>query len=392
MSSRLRISGLVRIANRVRREISSPLPLPRLQSLKSHVERQLQQVEAILAEAHVQELALPDPSRRALRFLREVNWDRLPAAEAQGAPPATESKRLVWPGLTAFVDRALRHLAEADTPDQFEAIRNLLERQNGQIEFAIRRHEGRAVHVGNAIQAAIAWIAFFAQQENMQLYAKARRLAAPILARVVRQNLRHLPMRLHFRPLNGIFRFRPSATELTISLPTPMIAFDSAAFESLARLMFTRDRSQREAVIAAMSSDEYQTIRAELESLGGLAEQARGAYHDLAGSFDRVNASLFNGTMARPHLTWSRSFTGRKFGHYDSIRDTVMVSSSLDRADVPEFVVDYLMYHELLHKKHGARWTNGRRYSHFTDFYAEERRFPRYDEADTKLKRIAEGL
>ncbi len=319
-----------------------------------------------------------------------MDWNRIPGADNVAAP--LSSKRLVWPGLTGFVDRSLRRLADAGTPDQFEAARILLERQNAQIQVVMRQHTDRSIGVGNNIQAAIGWIAFFAQPENMQLYADALRLAVPILTRAMADRHRHLQIRAHFRPMNGIYRFKSSASELTASLPTPMIAFDAGEFESLARLMFARDRIQRKGVVQAMSGDGYQSIRAELESLGGAVEQARGAYHDLAGSFARVNASFFNGAMARPHLTWSQSFTGRKFGHYDSIRDTVMVSALLDRADVPEFVVDYLMFHELLHKKHGVRWTNGRRYSHFADFYAEERRFPRYDETDAILKRIAGGV
>ena len=62
--------------------------------------------------------------------------------------------------------------------------------------------------------------------------------------------------------------------------------------------------------------------------------------------------------IQRPGLVWSRQLTGRKFGHYDFIQDTVMLSRTLDHHDVPALLVDYIMYHELLHKKHGIRWVN----------------------------------
>jgi predicted metal-dependent hydrolase len=122
-----------------------------------------------------------------------------------------------------------------------------------------------------------------------------------------------------------------------------------------------------------------------------VVEGTRGAFHDLDQSFDRVNARYFGATMPRPRLTWSRSFTGRKFGHYDFLKDLVMVSSTLDQERVPQFVVDYLMFHELLHKKHGVRWVNGRRYAHTREFYAEERQVPQYDEADAWLTKLARG-
>jgi hypothetical protein len=122
-----------------------------------------------------------------------------------------------------------------------------------------------------------------------------------------------------------------------------------------------------------------------------VTDSTRGAFFDLGDSFDRVNARYFGGEMKRPRLTWSRSFTRRKFGHYDHVKDWVMVSSTLDQPQVPEFVVDFLMYHELLHKKHGIHWVNGRGLAHTRAFYADERRFERFDEAEAWLKKLARG-
>jgi hypothetical protein len=66
-----------------------------------------------------------------------------------------------------------------------------------------------------------------------------------------------------------------------------------------------------------------------------------------------------------------------------------MVSRTLDQAQVPEFVVDFLMYHELLHKQHGIHWVNGRGLAHTRAFYADERRFERFEEAEEWLKKLA---
>ena len=57
-----------------------------------------------------------------------------------------------------------------------------------------------------------------------------------------------------------------------------------------------------------------------------------------------------------------------------------MLSISLDDPRVPSSLVDFVMYHELLHKKHGAVLVNGRRLVHSPQFRAEERRFPDYSE------------
>jgi hypothetical protein len=175
-----------------------------------------------------------------------------------------------------------------------------------------------------------------------------------------------------------------------VIFPTPMIRFDNAAFDDLAKMIRAKDPLARKRVIQRMHADDYADLQDELEALGGVVEQTRGAAHHLAESFDRVNREYFAGTMGRPHLSWSRALTRRKFGHYDHVRDWVMISSTLDQPQVPALVVDFLMYHELLHKKHGIRWsTGGRGYAHTAIFYADERKFARYDDAERWLKRLA---
>jgi hypothetical protein len=62
-----------------------------------------------------------------------------------------------------------------------------------------------------------------------------------------------------------------------------------------------------------------------------------------------------------------------------------MISMSLDSADVPAYVVEFIVYHELLHKTMGTRLVNGRRHSHTSAFRKAERAFRQYAEAQTFL-------
>jgi predicted metal-dependent hydrolase len=71
------------------------------------------------------------------------------------------------------------------------------------------------------------------------------------------------------------------------------------------------------------------------------------------------------------------------------VHDTIVISKTLDARDVPEWFVEYILYHEMLHIKHPARIIDGRRYYHTNAFRADERRFPRYEEAQLWLERIA---
>ncbi|MBN1511200.1 MAG: M48 family peptidase, partial [Phycisphaerae bacterium] len=118
-------------------------------------------------------------------------------------------------------------------------------------------------------------------------------------------------------------------------------------------------------------------------------EQVAGLHRNLQACFNRVNGRYFDGCLARPRLTWSRTFSGRRFGHYDPIRDTVMVSAILDRVAVAEHVLDFVMYHELLHKALGVGWRNGRQAVHTPEFREKERQFEQYAAATAAIETLA---
>ena len=165
-----------------------------------------------------------------------------------------------------------------------------------------------------------------------------------------------------------------------------MVCFSPEFFTSLAKAALGGGGKQ--SFMEATLGDPYQAIQAELEALSGVDEHVAGVHHDLLASFERVHQRYFDGTLARPRLVWSRAFTGRKFGHHDPIRDTVMISCTLDGADVPDYALDFVMYHELLHKKLGVRWNNGRQAVHTPEFRREEQRFEQHCAAEAVLNQL----
>ncbi len=114
----------------------------------------------------------------------------------------------------------------------------------------------------------------------------------------------------------------------------------------------------------------------------------RGQFYDLEEIFESLNTRFFHGLLGRPTLTWSAHHARRMLGHYDSAHNTIVVSRVFDRPDTPRCAVEYLVYHEMLHLKHPVRVRAGRRCVHSREFQAEERLFPRLDEAKAYLKRL----
>ena len=85
----------------------------------------------------------------------------------------------------------------------------------------------------------------------------------------------------------------------------------------------------------------------------------------LESSFARVNERYFFGIADKPNLRWGLG-SFRKLASYDYHTNTITVSSLF--RDAPQQLLDYLMYHELLHKKLKFSSSNGRVRHHSSEF------------------------
>ena len=88
-------------------------------------------------------------------------------------------------------------------------------------------------------------------------------------------------------------------------------------------------------------------------------------------SFNRVNEKQFGGRIEQPNLIWGKGIS--QLGKYEYATDTVSISRILaERADL----LDYVMYHELLHKVHKFKAYAGRHRHHTTKFKKDEEAYP----------------
>ena len=102
-------------------------------------------------------------------------------------------------------------------------------------------------------------------------------------------------------------------------------------------------------------------------------------------SFKRVNEQFFFNHMELPNLEWGQpSF--RKLASYNFHNDTVTVSTLFQNTR-PE-ILDYLMYHELLHKHHKFSHRNGRSSYHSSSFRADEARFPQQKQLEQEINQL----
>lgn len=112
----------------------------------------------------------------------------------------------------------------------------------------------------------------------------------------------------------------------------------------------------------------------------------RGRVYDLAMLTGRITATFLGGRLKPVQVTWSSRTSYTVLGHHDGDLDTIVISQALDDEDVPESVVAYVLYHELLHHIMGIDEGPGHsRRLHPPAFRRREQRFPLWAEADAYL-------
>lgn len=113
-----------------------------------------------------------------------------------------------------------------------------------------------------------------------------------------------------------------------------------------------------------------------------------GSHHDLAPLFAQLNREYFGNALGEPRLGWSKRPWRAQLGCFDPALNQIVINRRLDHPSVPEYVVAYVLYHEMLHQKYPIRCVKRRRQSHPAAFRETERRFTHYARAQRFLARF----
>ena len=171
----------------------------------------------------------------------------------------------------------------------------------------------------------------------------------------------------------------------------PLVIFEAAAAILLARLY--RRRAPAELLISYRRYTAAPRTRRRMAALRGVRGRRvktgpRGAIYDLAPMFTRLNRRYFGGRLHRPRLGWSERTWRTQFGCFDPALDQIVLSRWLDRAAVPAYAVEYVLFHEMLHVKHPLRAARCGMEAHSRRFREEEQRYVHYPRARKFLDRL----
>lgn len=206
------------------------------------------------------------------------------------------------------------------------------------------------------------------------------------------------PVALHINDnVHNVITLRQRAGLLRVGLHHMFLDAPPAVVDALVRYVAAPSSDEGRApsvLIGRYIHGNHHRLRASRPPVQPLKTQ--GEHHDLLALFQRVNARYFHDTHDAL-ITWGRSSPARpgadrspdsrrgrrsiKLGSYSAIERLIRMHPALDRAWVPRYFVEYVLYHEMLHHVIPTSRVGGRALVHPPEFRAREREFAAYERA-----------
>jgi hypothetical protein len=196
---------------------------------------------------------------------------------------------------------------------------------------------------------------------------------------------------IEFTHGSNLYKFRAINNLTTLNISESFIHSSDQVLTAVLQTALHQKNTTASEIIRKFSlSEECSDVLLELDLIAQIAtETAQGNIYNLDHLFSTINHQYFAGTMSKPRLMWSSILSHRKLAHYERTRDRVVISKILDHERIPQYLVEFILYHELLHKHHGIQWLNGKCMVHTPEFKCSERKFSQFQAAEDFLKKMA---
>ncbi len=392
----IRIQGIVKAAQIARSQLQTGVPPSRLGSFQEFIQRTLADIDQICANANVRPSQLPTPSRKAYEFLVEIDLSNLPVASQNSPRVAVEPIRVknIRTQQQNFLGAIAAIVAnpQKEKSPKTHLVKSIKETV-AKIEGICTQQNSTPAQLTKTSRHTYAWMKFLTDESNLERHLNATGRAQKIAEKILWTQMQHpcSTIAVEFTHISHLYKGTIGPLEATAQINEAFVNANDEILAALVRLVFLgRNQEDSQAIKEYALSEEYSEVVLELDLMADTkAENPQGKYYNLDTLFQNINREYFGGKMVKPRLTWNRAFTKRKFGHYERWRDRVVLSISLDSDRVPQYVVEFVLYHELLHKQHEGKWVNGRLKVHTPEFRQDEQKFQKYKEADQWLTGLA---
>ncbi|MBI1940686.1 MAG: M48 family metallopeptidase [Acidobacteria bacterium] len=223
---------------------------------------------------------------------------------------------------------------------------------------------------------------------------------AEVFARVFRRLGFRRPVpgfRVEYRPFVGMrssIRLKDNVAQVHISdllSDAPPLVLEALAEILLANVFRRRpSREARECYLAYVLSPRIRRRTEATRRKRGRKRllDPRGRYFDLQEILESLKRRFFRDELPALGVGWTPGRSRTILGHYDSAHRTISISRWLDSPRTPRSLIEYLVFHEMLHARFPVERDGHRRIVHSRQFRAAEKEFPKYHQARRRLRLI----
>lgn len=105
-----------------------------------------------------------------------------------------------------------------------------------------------------------------------------------------------------------------------------------------------------------------------------------GIFFNLDQIFQQLNGCYFQEKL-QVRMSWNHKKSRTFLACYDPAHQTIVVNRKLDDSLIPKWVLEYIVFHEMLHVSLGGYSSNSRWIVHHNRFHEAEKQFPCYRKA-----------
>jgi hypothetical protein len=395
MITMLQIRGLVKAAQKAKNKLKAGIKPQDASAFQKFIATSVESVESLCADVNIKPSSLSMRSRQAYYFLKSIDLQNLPLVCISSNPvlPKTIGIKKI-----KIQQRAILHqISQISNSlvldcDDFQVLAKNISQIVGEIEQNCATSQVTPANLTKSSRQVYAWLKFLSVDCNLKLHIKTTQRLIEIANRVCNHDCQDVQnLSIDLTNIAGLYRARRLDNNVSLTICEGFINASDRILEALVKDSLLGKTKETTTIIRDFAyTEEYSSILLELDLIVEvITENAAGKFYNLTRLFDKVNHEYFADCLDKPRLTWSDIQTYRQFGHYEPARDRVVISLTLDDPRIPEFVVEFVVYHELLHKHHGAKFVNGRHLVHTLEFRQDEHKFPYYKEAEAWLNKLA---
>jgi hypothetical protein len=276
------------------------------------------------------------------------------------------------------------------------AIPAQLHQTTQQIETICTKHQLTPTALAKPSRNAYTWMKFLTNPNNLQLHFDTLVRSIALSQEIIKPQGSQIF--IEFTHGSNLYKFRTlrqaqGSALTTLNISESFIHSSDQVLTAVLQTALHQKNTTASEIIRKFSlSEECSDVLLELDLIAQIAtETAQGNIYNLDHLFSSINHQYFAGTMSKPRLMWSSILSHRKLGHYERTRDRIVISKILDHERIPQYLVEFILYHELLHKHHGIQWLNGKCMVHTPEFKRSERKFSHFQAAEAFLKKMSVG-